>query len=139
VEAQFATLRQHHNRHGGELLGYRPQIKRSVRRDWPPSFKISEAIALLVDDLIAVYDEKRGTWTLRRVHVGEDIIDLAVQLAHRSLSFQGTEDTHPRWCRGPLPAKCRVWVIHVIPAIAACPVRPKSGHSANARVYEHAH
>src|SRR5215813_3873901 len=29
-----------------------------------------------------------------------------------------------------------VWVIHVIPAIAACPVRPKSRHSANARVCE---
>src|SRR5262249_57035145 len=27
-------------------------------------------------------------------------------------------------------------VIHVIPAIPACPVRPKSGHSANACVYE---
>ena len=27
-------------------------------------------------------------------------------------------------------------VIHVIPAIPACPVRPKSGHLANARVYE---
>ena len=27
-------------------------------------------------------------------------------------------------------------VIHVIPAIPACPVRPKSGHSAKARVYE---
>ena len=26
-------------------------------------------------------------------------------------------------------------VIHVIPAIPACPVRPKSGHSANARVH----
>src|SRR5262249_2792904 len=26
----------------------------------------------------------------------------------------------------------------VIPAIPACPVRPKSGHSANARVYEYA-
>ena len=31
----------------------------------------------------------------------------------------------------------RWWVIHVIPAIPACPVRPKSGHSANARVYEY--
>jgi hypothetical protein len=29
-----------------------------------------------------------------------------------------------------------LWVIHVIPAILVCPVRPKSGHSANARVYE---
>jgi len=29
------------------------------------------------------------------------------------------------------------WVIHDIPAISACPVRPKSGHSANARVYEY--
>ena len=28
-------------------------------------------------------------------------------------------------------------VIHVIPAIPACPVRPKSGRSANARVYEY--
>jgi hypothetical protein len=28
-------------------------------------------------------------------------------------------------------------VIHVIPAIPACPVRPKNGHSANARVYEY--
>jgi len=28
-------------------------------------------------------------------------------------------------------------VIHVIPATPACPVRPKSGHSANARVYEY--
>ena len=28
-------------------------------------------------------------------------------------------------------------VIHVIPAIPACPVRPKSGHSVNARVYEY--
>jgi hypothetical protein len=27
-------------------------------------------------------------------------------------------------------------VIHVIPAIPECPVRPKSGHSANARVYD---
>jgi hypothetical protein len=27
-------------------------------------------------------------------------------------------------------------VIHVIPAIPTSPVRPKSGHSANARVYE---
>src|SRR6516225_6915965 len=26
---------------------------------------------------------------------------------------------------------------HAIPAISACPVRPKSGHSANARVYEY--
>src|SRR5262249_21747847 len=82
VDARLAPLRQHHNRHGGELLGYRPQIKRSVRRDWPPSFKIREAIALLVDDLIPVDDEERGTWTLRRVHVGEDIIDLAVKLTH---------------------------------------------------------
>jgi hypothetical protein len=29
-----------------------------------------------------------------------------------------------------------LWVIHVIPAILARPVRPKSGHWANARVYE---
>src|SRR5262245_40031786 len=28
-------------------------------------------------------------------------------------------------------------VTHVIPAIPACPVRPKSGHSAKARVYEY--
>jgi len=33
--------------------------------------------------------------------------------------------------------RCRPWVIHVIPAIAAYPVRPESGHSANARVYEY--
>jgi len=26
---------------------------------------------------------------------------------------------------------------HVIPAIPACPVRPKSGHSANSRVYKY--
>jgi hypothetical protein len=31
---------------------------------------------------------------------------------------------------------CTLWVIHVIPAIPACSVRPKSGHSANARAYE---
>ena len=31
------------------------------------------------------------------------------------------------------------WVIHIIPVIPACPVRPKSGHSANVRVYEYAH
>ena len=31
---------------------------------------------------------------------------------------------------------CRRWVIHVIPAIPACQVRPKSGHSVEARVYE---
>jgi hypothetical protein len=30
-----------------------------------------------------------------------------------------------------------IWVIHVISAIPACPVRPKSGHSAIARVYEY--
>src|SRR5262249_61091337 len=29
------------------------------------------------------------------------------------------------------------WVIHVSPAIKACPVRPKSGYSAKARVYEY--
>jgi|AmaraimetFIIA100_FD_contig_121_84425_length_1033_multi_6_in_0_out_0_2 lysophospholipid acyltransferase (LPLAT)-like uncharacterized protein len=29
-------------------------------------------------------------------------------------------------------------VIHVIPAIPACPVRTKSGHSADARAYEYA-
>src|SRR6516164_10508462 len=29
------------------------------------------------------------------------------------------------------------WVIRVVPAIPACPARPKSGHSANARVYEY--
>jgi len=33
--------------------------------------------------------------------------------------------------------QCPLWVIHVIPAIAACPVCPKSGHSANASVYEY--
>jgi hypothetical protein len=32
---------------------------------------------------------------------------------------------------------CPLRVIHVIPAISACPVRPKSGHSSNARVYEY--
>jgi hypothetical protein len=32
---------------------------------------------------------------------------------------------------------CPQWVIHVIPAIPACPVHPKSGHSANLRVYEY--
>jgi len=32
--------------------------------------------------------------------------------------------------------QCLSWVIHVIPAMPACPVRPKSGHSADARVYE---
>src|SRR5262249_25571285 len=36
-----------------------------------------------------------------------------------------------------LLSRCPLWVIHVIPAIAACPVRPKSGHSAKARVYEY--
>ena len=30
---------------------------------------------------------------------------------------------------------CLSWVIHVIAAIPVCPVRPKSGHSANARVF----
>jgi len=39
---------------------------------------------------------------------------------------------------GSLSARGRLtnvplWVIRVIPAIPACPVRPKSGHSANAR------
>jgi len=29
------------------------------------------------------------------------------------------------------------WVIHIIPAIPACLVRPKTGHSAKARVYEY--
>jgi hypothetical protein len=33
-------------------------------------------------------------------------------------------------------ARCRLGVIHVIAAIPACPVRAKSGHWANARVYE---
>jgi hypothetical protein len=69
-----------------------------VRRDWPPSFKIREAIALPVDDLIAVEDEKRGTWTLRRVHVGEDIIDLAVELAHRPRPFQDFARKSPEHC-----------------------------------------
>jgi|SRR5262245_14611889 len=32
--------------------------------------------------------------------------------------------------------RCPVGVIHVIPPIPVCPVRPKSGRSANARVYE---
>src|SRR5262245_61677548 len=31
---------------------------------------------------------------------------------------------------------CRLRVIHVIPAIPTSPVRPKSGHPADARVYE---
>jgi len=34
-------------------------------------------------------------------------------------------------------AHVRNGVIRVIPAIPACPVRSKSGHSANARVYEY--
>src|SRR5215468_10133796 len=34
--------------------------------------------------------------------------------------------------------ECRNLGLLVIPAIPACPVRPKSGHSANARVYEYA-
>src|SRR5258707_2720575 len=34
-------------------------------------------------------------------------------------------------------ASCPSWVIRVIPAIPACPVRPKSGRSANARGYEY--
>ena len=35
-------------------------------------------------------------------------------------------------------AELSLWVtFHFIPAIAACPVRPESGHSANARVYEY--
>ena len=38
---------------------------------------------------------------------------------------------------GYYPGLCRLGVIHVIPAIPACPVRPKSGHSANARVYKY--
>ena len=29
------------------------------------------------------------------------------------------------------------WVIHVIPAISACPVRLKSGHFGQCRVYEY--
>ena len=42
-------------------------------------------------------------------------------------------------CHTPLPSEVRKGNdttprAHVIPAIAACPVRPKSGHSANARV-----
>ncbi|HEY3029923.1 MAG TPA: hypothetical protein VGJ68_07055, partial [Bradyrhizobium sp.] len=32
---------------------------------------------------------------------------------------------------------CPLWAIHVIHAIPPCPVRPKSGHSANVRVYEY--
>jgi hypothetical protein len=35
--------------------------------------------------------------------------------------------------RTPCPSR----VIHDIPAIPACPVRPKSGHSANDRVARH--
>src|SRR5262245_39877654 len=31
---------------------------------------------------------------------------------------------------------CPRWVNRVVPAITACPVRSKSGHSANGRVYE---
>src|SRR6516165_7095578 len=40
------------------------------------------------------------------------------------------------------PSQCSSWqrrlgVIHIIPPIRACPVRPKRGYSANARVYEY--
>jgi len=36
-----------------------------------------------------------------------------------------------------LAQQWQIRVNRVIPAIAACPVRPKSGHSAYARVYEY--
>src|SRR5262249_19789062 len=39
--------------------------------------------------------------------------------------------------RTPPPSLGPVRVFHVIPAVPACPVRPKSGHSANARVCEY--
>src|SRR5262249_27122385 len=47
----------------------------------------------------------------------------------------GEDQVRARYTAGFRRSLCRLWVIHVIPAIAACPVRPKSGDLANARVY----
>src|SRR5262249_42994352 len=43
-------------------------------------------------------------------------------------SVRRLEDSPSR----PHLRRCPTWVIHVIPAISACPTPPKSGHSANA-------
>jgi len=61
-----------------------------------------------------------------------------VRTFHRDL-FQPKWNNRLLQLHSRSPARCRLWVIHVIPAIPAFPVRLKSGHSANARVYEYAH
>jgi len=54
-------------------------------------------------------------------------------------SMEQATDCKPRVSIAAYTRRSPVRVIHDIPAIAACPVRPKSGHSADARFYKYAH
>src|SRR5262249_41222065 len=51
------------------------------------------------------------------------------------LLAQARDDSRRRIASLNIVSRYPTWVIHVIPAIPVCPVRPKSGHSANARVF----
>src|SRR5262249_32460236 len=51
--------------------------------------------------------------------------------------FKGADGRNKSGCDGGRASQQKRPVIHVIPAIPACPVRPKTGHSANVLVYEY--
>jgi hypothetical protein len=86
---------------------------------------------------------ERGVLVTRGCNTGQTVgshLELFMGEMHQALPPAPTP-SHIHWKPFCITAKitgpCRLRVIHVIPAIPACPVRPKSRHSANARVYEY--
>src|SRR3954471_7648170 len=84
IVAQSSIVRQQRDRHGGELLGDRSQIERSVRRNRTIFFQVGKAITFAVDYLVMIDDEERSARMLRHIHIGKNCIYLDIELVHLS-------------------------------------------------------
>ena len=75
---------------------------------------VAERLSLLDDSLDASIPDRLGKRLV--------IADCLIRIIH---SPRLTDQRAARCTAGFRPGRCPLWVIHVIPAIPACPVRPQ--------------
>jgi hypothetical protein len=100
----LAALGQHHDRHGGELLGQRGDAEDRVGGQWDVPLDIGQSVGLAVDEL-AVPDHRYGrAWAAGHDFGGENRVDPVFDgiLHGRPFDFQGAKTMQKSAARAAL-------------------------------------
>jgi hypothetical protein len=81
AQRQLALLLQHHDRHGGELLGERGDAEHHLGPDRQVELQVGHAVAFPEEHLSVLHHDDRGAGGGRLVNIGRDLVHAACHVA----------------------------------------------------------